>query len=141
MYRIVTWKKEQTINWKTSNNRIGWNNSMINDWHPTIKGCDRIGLTKISELRGLLSLFHSFHLPWVGQVGPSSIGAKPFRSCNHWKPLADYYWSGSHSIITVPRLDRTAPFATASFIPYLIEYVEPSNLNPSIRRPINFIRK
>lgn len=32
-----------------------------------------------------------------------------FRSCNHWKPLANYYWSRSHSIITVRHLFRSLP--------------------------------
>lgn len=72
-----------------------------------------------------------------------------FRSCNHWKPLANYYWSRSHSIITVRPVYRP-PFLSTNKLhrhgePYpprhsyassLSEHVEPSNPNLSISEPL-----
>lgn len=66
-------------------------------------------------------------------VVPSSVNAPSwpevqlelnrFRSCNHWKPLANYYWSRSHSIITVRRLPFPVP------LPSLFSPTSPSLIN------------
>lgn len=90
---------------------IRQNNSRICGSGSTIKGQHHWAIElavvelEISELRFLPRL-HSFHLLERAKLVQVQLELNRSRSCNHWKPLANYYWSKSHSIITVPHLDR-----------------------------------